>query len=267
MIRRMHGGLLLMAAVGLTTQVWSAASSAHQGAQPDEKQEGGQGSPKESSGSGVSECSPAQVAGILNALNKSAIDSAKLALSKSQNDEVREFAEKAIDAHTKLEKKLTDSLDAAGITPIDSDIAYELTTGAKREMDALRSSDQFDRDYAAHEVLAHAKAIGLIDALATGHESGAAGKAGEPGNTGSMGTPGPNAAPGSTATPPGATATPSETPKTPDALPSIIAKAREMIRHHAKEAFELESEVVGACGTPPQPTVMQPQPQPQLRQH
>jgi putative membrane protein len=217
----MHSGVLLLAAMGLTTLAWSEPSRGDQRAQPGEQQRGGHRSQHGGAGE-VSECSPAQMAGVLEAINKSAIETAKLALSKSQNNEVREFAQKAIDSHTKLEKQLKDSLDEAGITPAESDIATRLEAESEQVLDALASSRQFDRDYAAHEVLAHAKDFGLLHAMAGRHGRDAGENEGETG--------------------------------TPDAVSSLVAKACEMFEKHERKALELESKVAGTCGAVSEPS-------------
>jgi putative membrane protein len=206
MIRRKHSGLLVAAALGAIGLAWVGPSRAHEKAHAGEEQSG----EEESSEGRVSECSPAQVAGILHVINQSSIATARLALSKSQNDDVREFAQKTIDSHTKLEKRLTDALEADGITPANSDIATRLATEHEQVLEKLGASTQFDRDYAAHEVLAHASASGLFHAITHHHEA--------------------------------------EEENGSDAS-AVFAKARAMFAHHERRALELELKVAGSCGT------------------
>lgn len=61
-----------------------------------------------------------QIAGIVQTANKIDIDQAKLALKKSSNPQVKEFANQMISDHTNLEKSVDDLAKKLGVTPEDS---------------------------------------------------------------------------------------------------------------------------------------------------
>jgi putative membrane protein len=160
------------------------------------------------------------VAGILDVINMCAIDTAKLALSKSQNEDVRAYAQKMLDYHSKLEKELTDALGEARIVSADSDISTMLKAHEQKVLDALGASQQFDRDFATHEVISHAMAFGLLHAVAGRHLA-------EHGD---------------------------ET-EGADAFATLVTKTIGKFARHERKALELQSKVSGlACGPTPLPS-------------
>ena len=94
-----------------------------------------------------------------------------------------------------------------------------LQAGGKAELAALDASKQFDRDYTADSVIDHTTAWGFFNTLAV------------PGAVAVTTTPPPPA--GSTA-----------------AFEVLLANAKVVFSQHLQMAYALESEVVGACGTP-----------------
>jgi putative membrane protein len=76
--------------------------------------------------------------------NIAEIEAGKLAQSKSQNDEVKTFAQKMIDDHTKALQELQTVAQAKGVTlPTRPDVKH---LAATKMLSAL-SGDQFDRRY------------------------------------------------------------------------------------------------------------------------
>lgn len=259
MTQRMHTGLLLAAAAVLTgmaacgngdsstTQAAQAfgaigESSNVESALAPAQPATGRGSQEGSAGFQATECSPAQVAGILEALNKEAIHGAKLAEKNAKSEDVRAYAKEALAYHKNLKKQLNEWLDAAGIEPAKTDIATRLKATGKEDLESLRESKHFDRDYAAHAVIHHAKSVGLLESLAIpGAKPADAGAASAPGTpSGQPSEKGAEAKP----------TTPSEAPKagSADALVSLVKKTCADMRQHEKKAYELESKVRGACG-------------------
>ncbi len=238
MIRAMHTGLLLAAAMVLSTQAWGQQPGGQATPQPGPEQQQHQQPGATTPEGGMHEmtaCSPEQVAAILQAMNDSAIGTAKLALRKSQDDDVRAYAQKTIDAHTKLQKRLNEALERAGMTPADNDLATQLKKAGAHALDYLGSSQQFDHDYVTHEVFGHAKAYGLLKSIAPkpGEEESSEeeeGQAQEQGQEQAQGEA-------------------QEHASGEHALASVIEKACKMFQKHTRKALELESKIVGQCGS------------------
>lgn len=105
-----------------------------------------------------------QIVGIVVTANQIDIDAAKLALKKSKNQQVREFAQQMVDDHTALGKNVGDLVKKLNVTPADSDTSKTLKQQATAETTKLKSlsGKAFDQEYINHEVAYH-KAV--IDAV------------------------------------------------------------------------------------------------------
>lgn len=105
-----------------------------------------------------------QIAGIVQTANRIDIDQARLALKKSKNPQVKEFANQMISDHTALEKSVNDLAKKLGVTPAESDTSKQLKEQAAAEMTKLRtmSGKEFDREYASHEVAYHQAVIDAV---------------------------------------------------------------------------------------------------------
>jgi len=91
------------------------------------------------------------------------IDYAKIALSKSQNEEVKKFAELMIRDHSAVNEAAGALLTKLNVKPIDNAFRQALVadaTAKKAELNAL-SGVAFDRAYAANE-LAYHKAVNSV---------------------------------------------------------------------------------------------------------
>lgn len=102
-----------------------------------------------------------QIAGIVQTANQIDINQAKLALKKSSNPQVKEFANQMISDHTSLEKSVNDLAKKLGVTPADSPTSKQLKQQAADEAKKLRGlrGKAFDQEYAAHEVAYHQAVI------------------------------------------------------------------------------------------------------------
>src|SRR5438128_581951 len=98
-----------------------------------------------------------QIAGIVQTANRIDIDQARMTVSKSNNPQVKEFANQMISDHTSLEKSVNDLANKLGVTPADSDTSRQLKQQAAEETKKLRSmkGKEFDREYVSHEVAFH----------------------------------------------------------------------------------------------------------------
>src|SRR4051794_22767026 len=72
-----------------------------------------------------------QIVGIVMAANQIDIDYAKLAISKSKNEQVRAFAQQMVTDHSALQKAVSDLGAKLNVTPADSDTSKSLKAEAE----------------------------------------------------------------------------------------------------------------------------------------
>jgi putative membrane protein len=106
-----------------------------------------------------------QIAGIVVAANQIDIDAGKLAKSRSQNKEVKDFAQRMITDHTAVNKQASGLVKKLKVTPEESDTSRSLKGAAKKTMARLQGlkGAQFDRAYADNEVAYHQQVLDAID--------------------------------------------------------------------------------------------------------
>jgi putative membrane protein len=102
-----------------------------------------------------------QIVQIVQTANQIDIDQAKLALKKSNNPQVKEFANQMISDHQSLEKSVADLANKLGVTPQSSPTSEQLKQQAAAESHKLHSLNgkDFDKEYASHEVAFHQAVI------------------------------------------------------------------------------------------------------------
>jgi len=106
-----------------------------------------------------------QIAGIVVTANQIDIDAGKLAKPRSQNKEVKDFAQQMITDHSAVNKQAGALAKKLGITPADSDTTKSLKQGAADNVAKLRAlkGAQFDKAYVDHEVAYHQAVLDAID--------------------------------------------------------------------------------------------------------
>ena len=99
----------------------------------------------------------AQIAHIAYTAGQIDIDTAKLALSKTKNDEIRAFAQNMLDDHTAVNNQALALLKKLKVTPEDNDTSKSLTAQATAEKAKLSALDgaAFDKAYIDNEVAYH----------------------------------------------------------------------------------------------------------------
>src|SRR5947209_14161965 len=102
-----------------------------------------------------------QIVGVVTAADQIDIDAAKLALKKTKNDQVKQFAQQMIDDHTNLQKSVNDLGKKLNVKPAESDTSKSLKSAAADEMKKLRglSGKAFDTEYINHEVAYHQQVL------------------------------------------------------------------------------------------------------------
>jgi len=109
--------------------------------------------------------SDAQIVGILETVNQGEIDEGKDILARTQNADVKKYAQMMIDDHTALKQKLDDWMKANNVKAIDSQTKTELDKAGKQETTDLASVSgaALDRKYLDGAIADHAKVLDLID--------------------------------------------------------------------------------------------------------
>jgi len=102
-----------------------------------------------------------QIVGVVTAANQIDIAASKLALKKTKNEQVKQFAQQMIDDHTKLQSSVNDLGKKLNVKPAPSDTSKALHTAAAAEMKKLEglTGKAFDKEYIDHEVAFHQQVI------------------------------------------------------------------------------------------------------------
>jgi putative membrane protein len=108
--------------------------------------------------------SDAQIAHIAFTAGQIDIDAGKLALSKSKNPMIIDFANNMVKDHQAVNDQATALLKKLNVTPQDNDTSKALSTAAAakaKELSAL-NGDAFDKAYIANEVAYHQTVNGAL---------------------------------------------------------------------------------------------------------
>ena len=107
----------------------------------------------------------AKIAGVASVSNMSEIQPSQLALTKAQNAGVRQFAQRMIDEHVRLEQAMQAMLKQKGVTPEHNGYSYQVHQNLGpmlRELNAASGRD-FDRLYMSHQVGSHMATLHALD--------------------------------------------------------------------------------------------------------
>ena len=116
-------------------------------------------------GAAAADLNDAQIAHIAYTAGQIDIDAAKLALEKSQNADVRAFADNMVADHTAVNEQALALVAKLKVTPEDNDTSKALTAAAaaKRTELAALSGAAFDVAYVANEVAYHKTVNGALE--------------------------------------------------------------------------------------------------------
>ena len=114
-----------------------------------------------------SDLSDPEVAHVAVTANSIDIEMAKLAQSKTRNDEVRRFAATMITDHSAVNQQAAALAKRLGVTPKDNAVSRSLQDGAKEAKGKLagQSGAAFDRAYMEREVAYHQAVLDALDQL------------------------------------------------------------------------------------------------------
>ena len=109
----------------------------------------------------------AQIAAIVVAANNIDILYADLALAKSQDADVREFATMVKKDHESVNEAASALLARLGVAPSENELSLDLRDDADTKRLMMRDLEgfAFDSSYAANEVTYHRSVLGVIDDL------------------------------------------------------------------------------------------------------
>lgn len=112
--------------------------------------------------SGISD---AQIVHIAKTANDADIEGGNLANSKSQNADVKSFANLMISDHTAANQAGMQAAQAAGVSPQDNPTSQQLLADHQAAAQRLQSLSgaEFDKAYIAHEVDMHQKVLSALD--------------------------------------------------------------------------------------------------------
>jgi len=107
----------------------------------------------------------AQIASIVVTANTVDIDAGKLAESKSNNAEVKAFAQRMITDHSGVNKSAVDLVTKLKVTPQDNPTSESLKSGGEKNVANLKglSGAAFDKAYIDHEVTYHQQVLDAVD--------------------------------------------------------------------------------------------------------
>lgn len=105
---------------------------------------------------------PAAFARLAASSNMLELETSTLALQRSQNDDIRAFAQKMIDDHTLAGEKMQTAAQTAGV-----EVSVEMTEADRDAAQALRDAADFDRAYLELQVKAHDAAVSLFETFST----------------------------------------------------------------------------------------------------
>jgi len=109
--------------------------------------------------------SDAEIAATVTAANDTDIENAKLALEKSANADVKQFANEMIAAHTQLNQQGSALLSKLNVTPADNPTSTSIKTGGESTRATLKglSGADFDKAYVNAEVDMHQSVLDQLD--------------------------------------------------------------------------------------------------------
>ena len=106
-----------------------------------------------------------QIAAIVVTANQVDIDAGKLAESKGQSKEVKQFGQQMVTDHTGVNKSATELVTRLKVKPEENETSNSLKKGGEENLANLRklSGADFDRAYIEHEIAYHQQVLDAMD--------------------------------------------------------------------------------------------------------
>jgi putative membrane protein len=108
-----------------------------------------------------------QIVGIVSVADQIDINYAKLALSKTNDKQVKDFAQQMITDHTSVQKAVADLAAKLNVTQADSETSNSLKSQAQQTMQKLEglNGKAFDKAYIDNEVAYHQAVINATNTV------------------------------------------------------------------------------------------------------
>lgn len=109
--------------------------------------------------------SDANIAAVASASNQDEIQTSRVELEKGENAGIKEFAQRMVDAHTKMEQEMTQLLQTKAITPQDNPQSTQMKQAAQSALQGMQamSGRALDSMYIAHQVQAHQMTLQALE--------------------------------------------------------------------------------------------------------
>jgi putative membrane protein len=139
-----------------TAAVSPAATEAPQGAPP-----AGTGAQAPVAGA----MSDANIAAVASASNQDEIETSRVALQKGENAGVKQYAQRMVDDHTRMEQEMTQLLQSKGMTPQDNPQSTQIKQTAQAAVQQMQAMTgrQLDSAYVAHQVQSHQATLQALE--------------------------------------------------------------------------------------------------------
>ncbi len=113
------------------------------------------------------EITDAHIASIVVTANQVDVDAGALVASKTNNAEVKSFAELMVTDHNVVNRAATELVTKLKVTPEDNPTSQSLKAGGEKNLAALKALDgaALDKAYVDHEVAYHQQVVEALDKL------------------------------------------------------------------------------------------------------
>jgi len=107
----------------------------------------------------------ARIAAVASASNQDEIQTSQVAVQQAQDAQVKAYAQRMIDEHSRFEQQQQQLLQQKGLAPQDNALSLQLTRNLQPTLDSLRakSGREFDMAYVLHQVSSHETTLKTLD--------------------------------------------------------------------------------------------------------
>lgn len=105
------------------------------------------------------------IAAVSAASNRVEIETSRIAVERASDDRVRQFAQRMIDEHQRLDQEMQQLLQQQGVRPQDNALSVQLERNIQPMLDSLRAQQgaAFDRAYLLQQISAHELTLNTLE--------------------------------------------------------------------------------------------------------